>query len=372
MIPDYMRRHENSLKNFSLHFDYFSQWVSGKASVEHHAKAAAAILTSAGAVLRTLHARQKKILSTVQKADGFSLEITARLAAPFITGLGGNHPTETGMLLDRNTGLPYIPASGIKGVLRLAHALNLAERYPELVRETRNGFEIPDREPSIRKYFGDADAGSGDAVRGQLVFLDAFPKAVPAIRLDIMTPHFSEYYKGNQPPRETDNPVPVPFMVVAEGTEFVFRVFALPLPEDATVSRTFDDADGGILREMFRRAFVDLGFGAKTSVGYGRFLSQNDLSGLGQEGIAHEVDLQKKSSSEQIVWEPAVLTWKLGNATLTASFEGKKAEIKLGGDRSIVPEELHKKLFEKRAATPARVTIEKDGNFLKIVKIDQL
>jgi len=38
---------------------------------------------------------------------------------------------------------------------------------------------------------------------------------------------------------------------------------------------------------------------------------------------------------------------------------------KLSNDRSIVPEPLHKKLFEKKTAVPARVTIEKDGNFLK-------
>jgi len=72
---------------------------------------------------------------------------------------------------------------------------------------------------------------------------------------------------------------------------------------------------------------------------------------------------------EQVVWPTAMLTWKPGNAVLTASFEGKKAELKLSGDRSIVPEPLRKKLFEKKAAVSARVTLEKDGNLLKIVAI---
>jgi len=75
---------------------------------------------------------------------------------------------------------------------------------------------------------------------------------------------------------------------------------------------------------------------------------------------------------EHIVWTSALLKWSPGNTTLTASFEGKKAEIKLNGDRSIVPEALHKKVFEKREATPARVTIEKDGNYLKIVGIEMI
>ena len=77
-----------------------------------------------------------------------------------------------------------------------------------------------------------------------------------------------------------------------------------------------------------------------------------------------------RAVSEQIVWDNATLTWKPGNAVLTASFEDKKAELKLSGDRSIVPEPLRKKLFEKKAAVPARVTIEKDGNLLTIVKLE--
>lgn len=75
---------------------------------------------------------------------------------------------------------------------------------------------------------------------------------------------------------------------------------------------------------------------------------------------------------EKIVWDKAVLTWSPGNVTLTASFEGKKTEIKLSADRSIVPEQLHKKLFDKKTAVPARVTLEKDGNLLKIVKIESV
>lgn len=372
MIPEYMRKHENNLKNFSLHFDYFSRWEGDKAKIEHHSQAAMVILPSSTGVLRSLHVSQNRILDTVRSRGGFCLEVTAQLVTPFVTGLGGNHPTETGMLLDRNTGLPFIPASGIKGVLRLAHALNLAESRPELVKEVREGFEIPDIEPSMRKYFGDTDTGAKDAVRGQLVFLDAFPKAVPAIRRDIMTPHFSEYYKGDSPPKETENPVPVPFMVVAEGVDFVFRVFALPLAEGAKVSRTFDDEDSKAVQEMFRCSFVALGFGAKTSVGYGRFAMYEKRPGSEQEECPNSSGESNTSELEKIVWPTAILKWTPGNATLTASFEGKKAELKLTADRSIVPEAMHKNLFDKKIAVTARVTLEKDGNLLKIIKIESV
>ncbi|MBQ4492855.1 MAG: hypothetical protein II967_06185, partial [Deltaproteobacteria bacterium] len=87
-------------------------------------------------VLKSIHSRQTGILGTAAKhagttGNGLALEIRAQLTAPFVSGLGSGHPTETGLVLDRNSGLPCIPASSIKGVLRLACALHIAETAPE-------------------------------------------------------------------------------------------------------------------------------------------------------------------------------------------------------------------------------------------------
>ena len=73
---------------------------------------------------------------------------------------------------------------------------------------------------------------------------------------------------------------------------------------------------------------------------------------------------------EPILWENAYLIWNPGNATLTATKDNKKAEIRLGSDRAIVPETLHKKLFEKRKGVGATVTVAPVGNTFKIIKIE--
>ena len=91
-----------------------------------------------------------------------------------------------------------------------------------------------------------------------------------------MNPHFGKYYAGSQGPLETENPIPVKFLTVAEGTEFVFRCFVSPLPDDGLAApdspvRPFDETDGKAVAAMFSRACTQLGFGAKTAVGYGRF-----------------------------------------------------------------------------------------------------
>ena len=88
---------------------------------------------------------QEAYISSLRESGIQTFSFRAETTSPFVTGLCAGHPTETGMILDRNLGVPYIPASSIKGVLRLAHAINIA-----------NGrSEVPDSE--LEKYFGTAD-----------------------------------------------------------------------------------------------------------------------------------------------------------------------------------------------------------------------
>jgi CRISPR-associated protein Cmr6 len=231
-------------------------------------------------VLDAIHSSQTTILMNLATRDVMVWEFRARLQSPYVSGLGSGHPTETGMILDRNSGLPFIPASAVKGVLRLVCALHIAETEPGAVLSVGKDSgqcEVPDSHPLLRRYFGDTDTGGTDSVRGQLVFLDAFPAAVPTIRADILNPHFGKYYAGTQGPLETENPIPVKFLSVAEGIEFVFRCLATPLPSTGrqTVDpllRPFDDTDEQAVIAMFTRAFNQLGFGGKTSIGYGRFV----------------------------------------------------------------------------------------------------
>lgn len=72
---------------------------------------------------------------------------------------------------------------------------------------------------------------------------------------------------------------------------------------------------------------------------------------------------------EQFNWSGAIITWSPGNQTLTAQSDGKKAEAKLGADKSLVPELLQKKLFMKKDAVKADVTVEQQGNAWRIVEV---
>lgn len=238
---------------------------------------------------------QSEYLASLKEDEIQTFTITAKTSSPFITGLGSGHPTETGMILDRNLGVPYIPSSSIKGVLRLAYAVNIADGRSE----------VPDSE--LEKYFGSTDTNKSR--RGQLMFLDAYPRGNVELKLDIMNPHFGKYYDGtNKQPVETESPVPIKFLTVKQGTEFVFNCAYLPLDEkDRSDEKVKDDVE-----KMFATAFSKLGFGGKTSIGYGRFERvENQKSGatvsssngsnvqtlVAGEYVAVIIDKDKKHSS---------------------------------------------------------------------------
>ena len=74
--------------------------------------------------------------------------------------------------------------------------------------------------------------------------------------------------------------------------------------------------------------------------------------------------------AEKIIWENATLTWDIGKKLLKAINGADRAELSIGDDRSRVPESLHKKLFVKKDAVKAKVTLEKQGSMLKIVSVE--
>ncbi|MDR0407645.1 MAG: type III-B CRISPR module RAMP protein Cmr6 [Campylobacteraceae bacterium] len=214
--------------------------------------------------LDIIHNRQKEIINQL---GVFPIEIKAKLISPFISGLGAGHPNETGMILDRNTGSPLIPASSIKGVLRLAYAVKLAEENPSLLDEEG---KFDDKE--LDKYFGSTD--TNNAKRGQLVILDAYPAKAPQLKLDIMNSHYDKYYRQEDRyklPIETEDPKPIKFISVEKGAEFIFRTLFLPLNESR-----IDEGDRLAIKAAFEKAFSVIGFGGKTAVGYGRFQITSD------------------------------------------------------------------------------------------------
>ena len=265
----------------------------------------------AAEILKKRHLDQVAYCRSMEKAGCKAFVIHAKLESPFVSGLGAAHPTETGLILDHTSGVPYIPAAGQKGVMRLAHMLNsLMDENGDfrdmdrlladgVVEEQKNGDLVWLEDDTSKTMFG--SGGDKDALAGQMVVLDAYPLTPPALGEEILNPHYSDYYKGNRGPTEDQSPIPVKFLVVKPGAEFVFRLL-LRLPFAKAPEQDMDTLFTA-LRKNLRRAIRDEGLGAKTALGLGRFsiIGEKEPDELEQETerlrLAREKEKEKQEKT---------------------------------------------------------------------------
>ncbi|MEW6574131.1 MAG: type III-B CRISPR module RAMP protein Cmr6 [Bacillota bacterium] len=172
----------------------------------------------------------------------------------FVTGLGREHPVENGFAWHHTLGVPYLPGSSVKGIVRA-----WAETWID-----------PPVSDDVRRIFG-PDGEVRDKHVGSVIFFDALPVKPVKLEADVMTPHYALYYQQDRPenpPGDWYDPVPIPFLTVASGQVFLFAV-APRRPGDEQ-SR----ADCRQAADWLAEALAAIGAGAKTAVGYGRFVRQ--------------------------------------------------------------------------------------------------
>ncbi len=183
--------------------------------------------------------------------------------SPMVMGQGEGSVLETHLTLHRLYGVPYLPATALKGV-----AAHYCDQY--LGREDDgDGFRLDGEYHKV--LFGSQDQ------RGLITFHDAFPtleSISDAISIDVLTPHHQNYNLGIkagdtivQAPRDDDTPVPVHFLNVKADFEIT-----------VSCEQTSETAINWlkIAAELLGQAIEQEGLGGKTNAGYGRFTRKRD------------------------------------------------------------------------------------------------
>jgi len=236
-------------RNVGLIFDRFVQDWGSNPDKEAKKKAWREIAAQKADadLLKEWHIRWEAMARAVH-AEPFSLKTDWR----FVAGLGRKGPLEAGFTFHRY-GFPILPGSSVKGIARA---------YAWLVEERRES------DPDFLAVFGDAPQGSEEVAQsGGAVFFDAIPASPFKLELDIMNPHFPDYYQGDKFPTDWQSPHPVYFLTVAAGTEFRFAIGWRKLPN--VEARRLQD----LAQKWLIGGLAKLGAGAKTSAGYGYFVS---------------------------------------------------------------------------------------------------
>ncbi len=384
---------------------------------------------SSKAQITALRTRQQALIAHHGKSG---YRVTATSTAPFATGLGNEHPIENGFAFLTPYGLPYLAGSGVKGILRRAAeelALENETQQPDkwtwlavwflfgfesavdqgsiwdatsplgqaFARDLSTTATQPDIYALIRSLFSGSREGArfldvenrgaeqllracmagkslrgGLQCRGALDFWDVFPNpAGGKLVVEIMTPHYSQYYRGEQTPHDSGSPIPVSFLAVPVKSQFDFHVVCQPirLPESLRTQWR------ALLDRAFQHAFEWVGFGAKTSAGYGAMAAAVAQAtsvpfSAGSGKATADIALVSVGASATQTWPTAKLTLNPGTGEIKASFGGQTTAGIRGADadmlRAALGELRSEKLKKNKELKGVSVEVERHGNALQI------
>lgn len=185
-----------------------------------------------------------------------------------VVGLGGESVYETSITLHHIYGIPYIPGSSVKGVVRswiiTSYFSTHDEKGQEIEFDLEKAEERAQRHAYFINWFGSQDQS------GKITFFDAFPTETPRIEPDVMNVHYQDYYSdnnGRKAPTDYQRTNPIPFLTVS-GSPFQFILGAREkvIIEDGKI-------DNKSISDWLKEALESHGIGAKTAVGYGYFSS---------------------------------------------------------------------------------------------------
>ncbi|GEM_PF-455904 len=252
-------------------------------------------------------ARWETMLNDCQQHNYIVRQFLMRAEGRVIIGLGAESVLETSIHLHRTYGFPIIPGSALKGLARSYALWQVAEqlgvlalspdevaarersRQPSPIQKLEAYINEPDenrRSKLLNDLQCDEAVPSSVPVRqmnlstveekvkpirdvfgtiagtGKVIFFDAIPanSANLKLDLDVMNPHYSQYYQGGDtPPADYLNPIPVFFLTIAPGSEFLFAVAS----KDVKLAQQ--------AQNWLTAGLTEMGVGAKTVAGYGYF-----------------------------------------------------------------------------------------------------
>lgn len=291
----------------------------------------------------------------------------------FATGLGLSHPVENGFTWHHTLGVPYLPASSVKGLLR-----DWVEAWMEHASEA-------ERDDKINRWFGAVKGeknASSDAA-GQLIFFDALPTGLVNLACDIMTPHMGKWYeKGGEIRDEADyaaapadwhSPVPVPFLVVkSAGFRFMIAPRLIGHAEQDALASVKD------AMEQLTLALEWIGAGAKTAAGYGRMSrikTEAELAADKAAAVDRALIDAGITKAQGVIWLGAKATWDKSKQAFTVLGDGKKASLDGKTAKDLfngLSEAGQKRLKEGKKPLTVDATVDLVGNMIALLALQEV
>lgn len=183
-----------------------------------------------------------------------------------LIGSGYSHPAfgegdfQLGFFFDHTTGMPVIPGSSVKGVLKgvfpkpdFSFKQEKLEYIDSLLPQNKKGVVTHNNWEKI--FFKGKPKGK------KPVFLDAYLSEIPndgnLFADDYITPHTGGIFK---------NPIPIRFLKIAPDVKITFQFLLYDYQSDGC------NITGEEITRVFRDILLEFGIGAKRNVGYGNLV----------------------------------------------------------------------------------------------------
>ncbi|WKA47759.1 type III-B CRISPR module RAMP protein Cmr6 [Geobacillus zalihae] len=253
-----VQKANKSIGHLAYHLHYFIEhrWNDRKKVWEPSKQLKSApILPELKEVGEQLRAQREQAMVEWAQTGGVK-KLKARLSGRIVHGLGAGHVRETSLTIHPVYGLPYIPASSLKGLVRHWFIEAYCEGDEKRLSEHEDGCAI----------FGIQDH------KGQVQFYDIF--LIDGLRLekDVLAVHMKEYYEGKNAATDNQKPVPVSFWTVMAAEADIYLT-AHGFRDDEKTARLLEAAS-----LYTKQALMEWGIGSKTSSGYGRFSEVDDVT----------------------------------------------------------------------------------------------
>lgn len=224
---------------------------------------------------KALESAKKRQLGLISALGGAA--ISCQLDWNMVTGTGEAHPLENGFRWHHTLGVPYLPASSIKGMLRAWLTTWASDIFPD---------------EEIVALFGSDREQSDNHQIGSLIFFDALPLAPATLTLDVMTPHAGNWYekgacqpgKPDTVPADWQSPNPITFLAVKEAA-FLFTLAARNEAAQSQLDKVI---------AQLAEALAMLGIGAKTALGYGVMTKLEPAQPQSGERLLRELQEQRR------------------------------------------------------------------------------
>ncbi|MBK8444215.1 MAG: type III-B CRISPR module RAMP protein Cmr6 [Sphingobacteriales bacterium] len=223
-----------------------------------------------------------------------------------------------GLSFDHTTGLPYLPGSSVKGILRSAFPKwDSDPTTPENIKRAKNEYiydYLQGQEANSEQKKQQVIAWEQYIFEGKIlkqnnkdkaiqvplyerfIFLDAYLEQGDAagkiLGTDAITPHIHKDKSYEE--ALLKNPVPVAFLKILPE---VIICFPFQIPETIPKELELDEAK---IRNLFINILKDFGVGAKTNVGYGNLKDLDESKKNETTTIQHRKQEQNPSISERL------------------------------------------------------------------------